>query len=216
MTQNQNETEPKAQDTSAEIEAQIEEAAEIQDEIDEEAHSPEQRIAHLEGEIERLKTEYLRALADAQNIKRLADKRIEDNSKYAVSNFAKELLPVADNLARALSAATAEARASNDVVNTLAIGVEMTARELQTALTKYHVTRIDALNQPFDPNLHQAMTEMENTAVPAGTVIQVYQDGYVINDRLLRPAMVVVSRGGPKREPKAEGAEAETGVDRKV
>lgn len=217
MTQNQNETEQKTQDTSPEVEAQIEEAAEIQEEIDEEAHSPEQRIAHLEAEVERLKTEYLRALADAQNIKRLADKRIEDNSKYALSNFAKELLPVADNLARALSAAPADARAASDIVNTLAIGVEMTAKELQTALGKYQVERIEALNQPFDPNLHQAMTEMENTAVPAGTVIQVYQDGYTISGRLLRPAMVVVSRGGPKREAKADGeAQADTGVDRNV
>lgn len=217
MTQNQNETEQNTQDTSPEVEAQIEEAAEIQDEIDEEAHSPEQRIAHLEAEVERLKTEYLRALADAQNIKRLADKRIEDNSKYAVSNFAKELLPVADNMARALSAATAEARAANEVVNTLAIGVEMTGKELQTALSKYQVERIDALNQPFDPNLHQAMTEMENTSVPAGTVIQVYQDGYTISGRLLRPAMVVVSRGGPKREAKADDkAEADAGVNRSV
>lgn len=219
MTQNHNDQNPQdlSSETSPEIEAQLEEAAEIQDEIDEEAHSPEQHIAHLEAENERLRSDYLRALADAQNIKRLADKRVEDNSKYAVANFAKEVIPVADNLARALTAATADARAASDVVNTLAIGVEMTEKELQTALSKYNIKRIDALNQPFDPNHHQAMTEIENASVPTGTVIQVFQDGYVLHDRLLRPAMVVVSRGGPKREPKPEGdAPAEDGVDRSV
>jgi molecular chaperone GrpE len=167
--------------------------------------SPEQRIADLEAEITRLKTDYLRALADAQNVKRMADKRVEDNSKYAVSNFAKELLPVADNLNRALLAAPAEAREKNEVLNTLAVGVEMTEKALQTALEKYGVRKVDSLNKPFDPHFHQAVQEVEKTDVPSGTVVQVYQDGYIIQDRLLRPAMTVVSRGGPKRDAAANG-----------
>ncbi|MFA7431275.1 MAG: nucleotide exchange factor GrpE [Rhodospirillaceae bacterium] len=212
MTQNHN-ADQNPQDVSPEIEAQIDEAAEIQDEIDEEAHSPEQRIAHLEAENERLRSDYLRALADAQNSKRMADKRVEDNNKYAVASFAKDVIPVADNLARALTAATAEARAASDVVNTLAVGVEMIEKELQSALGKYSIKRIDSLNQPFNPNLHQAMTEMENVSVPTGTVIQVYQEGYILHDRLLRPAMVVVSRGGPKRQ---DPPPADDGVNRSV
>lgn len=196
---------------SPDIEAQMEEAAEIQDEIDEEGHSAEQHIAHLEAEVERLKTEYLRALAEAQNVKRMADKKVEDNTKYALTSFAKEVLPVADNLKRALVAATPEAREGSEVLNTLAVGVEMTEKELQAALAKHGVARVDALNQPFDPNLHQAMTEMEDTSVPAGTVVQVFQDGYTIAGRLLRPAMVIISRGGPK----ADAAPAEP-VDRQV
>lgn len=176
--------------------------------------SPEEKIAALEAEVAQLKNEYLRALADTQNAKRLAQKQIEDNSKYATSNFAKELLPVADNLSRALMAAPAAARTSNAELNTFAVGVEMTEKELQTALGKYGVRRIDSLNQPFNPHHHQAMQEVERTDVPTGTVVQVYQDGYLIQDRLLRPAMVVVSRGGPQRE--AETPAATTGVDQTV
>lgn len=177
--------------------------------------SPEQRIADLEAEVRKLKEDYLRALADAQNAKRMADKRIEDNSKYAVSNFAKELLSVADNLGRALLAATPEAR-KDAQVNTLAVGIEMTEKELASALGKYGVRKVDSLNQPFDPNFHQAVQEVEKTDVPAGTVVQVFQDAYVIAERLLRPAMVVVSRGGPKREAVAAADDAAAGVNRSV
>jgi molecular chaperone GrpE len=160
---------------------------------------PAERIAALESEVRKLKEDYLRALADGQNAKRMADKRIEDNSKYAVSNFAKELLSVADNLGRALLAATPDAR-KVEHVNTLAVGIEMTEKELASALGKYGVRKVDSLMQPFDPNFHQAVQEVEKTDVPNGTVVQVFQDAYVIAERLLRPAMVVVSRGGPKRE----------------
>lgn len=158
-----------------------------------------ERVAALEAEIRDLKTNYLRALADVENTKRLADKRIEDNRLYAVSNFAKELLSVADNIGRALLAAPADVRAKNETVATLAIGIEMTEKELLNALGKYAVRKVDSLNRAFDPHLHQAVQEVDKNDVPAGTVVQVYQDGYLINDRLLRPAMVVVSRGGPKR-----------------
>ncbi|MBK1663248.1 nucleotide exchange factor GrpE [Rhodospirillum rubrum] len=162
----------------------------------------EERITALEDDNRRLKEEYLRALAEAQNAKRLADKRIEDNSRYAVSNFAKAVLGVADNLSRALLSVPAEARGGNEMVKNLAFGVELTAKELENALAQYQIRRVEALNEAFDPHFHQAVQEVENTAVPNATVISVLQEGYVIHDRLLRPAMVVVSRGGPKREPK--------------
>jgi molecular chaperone GrpE len=180
------------------------------------------RFAELEAEVEKLRRDYLGALAEAQNAKRMADKRIQDNTKYAVSNLAKAVLPVADNLERAAAAAPGEAREADHNLKNLAIGVEMTARELMNALAQYGVKRIEAMNQPFDPNLHQAMQEMDNPDVPAGTVVQVYQEGYVIHDRLLRPAMVVVSKGGPKRAAPAETPDgagsgaAGSGVDTSV
>ncbi|WP_404382113.1 nucleotide exchange factor GrpE [Caenispirillum salinarum] len=162
--------------------------------------APEERIAMLEGEVQRLKTEYMRALADAENSKRMAEKRIEDNSKYAVSNFAKEMLTVADNLDRALLAAPEDKRKNNELLKNLAVGIEMTQKTLTGALEKYGVQKVEARGAAFDPNLHQAVQEVENPDVPAGTCVEVYQDGYLIRDRLLRPAMVVVSRGGPKRD----------------
>ncbi len=165
--------------------------------------SAEQRVALLAAEVERLKGDYMRALADAENAKRMAERRIEDNAKYAVSNFAKEMLQVADNLDRALLAAPAERRAENELLKNLAVGIEMTQKTLAGGLQKYGVEKIEARGAPFDPNLHQAVQEVERTDMPTGTVVDVYQDGYLIRDRLLRPAMVTVSRGGPKRDPNA-------------
>jgi len=183
------------------------------------AVDPAARIAELEAETESLRNDYLRALAEAQNTKRLADKRIQDNTRYAVSNLAKALLTVADNMERAVAAAPEEARAADPHLKNLAVGVEMTAKELMSTLGQYGVAKVEAMNQPFDPNLHQAVQEFEDKTVPAGTVVQVYQAGYVIHDRLLRPAMVVVSRGGPKRTAVEEGGapnSAEPGVDTSV
>ncbi len=158
------------------------------------------RIGELEALIETLKSEKLLALAEAENAGKRADKRIADNAKYAVSNIAKALLQVADNLGRALLAAPPESRAANDTLKNLAHGVELTEKELGVVLENQGVRKLNVLNQPFDANFHNAIQEVENASVPAGTVVQVFQDGYMIHDRLLRPAMVVVSRGGPKRE----------------
>ncbi len=179
--------------------------------------SIEALIGTLRAENEALRQDVLRARADVENIKRLSDKRIQDNAKYALSNFIKELLPVADNLSRALSAAPPEARAESQAMNTIAVGIEMTEKELLSALQKHGVTRFRSEGETFDPHRHQAMQEVEKTDVPAGTVVQVYQDGFMIADRLLRPAMVVVSKGGPKREAPADGAApGDGGVDQTV
>ncbi|MEO5373063.1 MAG: nucleotide exchange factor GrpE [Alphaproteobacteria bacterium] len=158
------------------------------------------RIAALEAEVTTLRNDYLRALAEAQNAQTRADRRIESNTRYAVANFAKDLVTVADNLQRALQHVSADARARDEELNGLATGVEMTERALLGILERNGLKRVEALNKPFDPNLHQAMQEMENPSVPSGTVLQVFQEGYVLHDRLVRPAMVVVSRGGPKRQ----------------
>jgi len=174
------------------------------------------RIAELEALVEALKNEKLLALAEVENAGKRADKRIADNAKYAVANIAKALLQVADNLSRALLAAPAETRAANDTLKNLAMGVELTEKELHTILENQGVRRVTSLNQAFDPNLHNAIQEVENTGVPSGTVVQVFQDGYMMHDRLLRPAMVVVSRGGPKREAAPAQGNGGPGVDTKI
>lgn len=176
----------------------------------------QQRILALEAQIETLTKDKLLALAEAENAGKRADKRISDNAKYAVSNIAKALLQVADNLSRALLAAPPESRAANDTLKNLSMGVELTEKELHTILENQGVRRVTSLDQPFDPNLHNAIQEVENTAVPSGTVVQVFQEGYTIHDRLLRPAMVVVSRGGPKREAPAQAQPGTSGVDTKI
>ena len=162
------------------------------------------RIAELEAQAEELKREKLVALAEAENAAKRADRRVAENAKYAVANIAKALLQVADNLGRALLAAPADARAANEVLKNLATGVELTERELLAVLENQGVRKISALNQPFDAQYHNAIQEIENREVPAGTVVQVFQDGYMMHDRLLRPAMVVVSKGGPKRDAAAK------------
>ena len=166
-------------------------------------------IGALQGQLEEAKNDRLLALAEAENANRRADKRISDNAKYAVSNIAKALLQVADNLGRALLAAPAEVR-TNETVKNLAMGVELTEKELLNVLEQQGVRKINSLNQPFDANFHNAIQEVENTAVPSGTIVQVLQDGYVIHERLLRPAMVIVSRGGPKREASATNSGVNT------
>ena len=128
-----------------------------------------------------------------------------------MSNIAKALLQVADNLGRALLAAPAEVR-TNETVKNLAMGVELTEKELVNVLEQQGVRKINSLDQPFDANFHNAIQEVENTAVPSGTIVQVLQDGYVIHERLLRPAMVIVSRGGPKREASSTNA-ANSGIN---
>ena len=162
------------------------------------ADAADTRTAELEAQLEEAKKERLLALAEAENASRRADKRVADNAKYAVSNICRALLQVADNLGRALLAAPADQRERNEALKNLAMGVELTEKELLTVLDNNGVRKVIALDQPFDANFHNAVQEVENPSVPTGTVVQVFQDGYIIHDRLLRPAMVVVSRGGPK------------------
>jgi len=210
-----------AQDLKAEADAILRADAENSDEapfepevVSEAPPTPEDRIAELEAALELANKERLLAVAEAANAGKRADKRISDNAKFATSNICKAILQVADNLERALMAAPEELRAGNDVVKNLAVGVEMTGKELATVLESQGVTKFESLNQPFDANLHQAMQEVEHTDVPHGTVVQVMQEGYMMADRLLRPAMVIVSKGGPKREtPAQDDAPEETGVD---
>ncbi|AVM75914.1 nucleotide exchange factor GrpE [Magnetospirillum gryphiswaldense] len=163
--------------------------------------APEARIAELEAEVAKLKSEVLYARADTENVRRRLEQQAEDRGKFAVSNFAKDVLSVADNLRRALDAVPPTAREGNDIANTLTVGVELTEREMLAALERYGIRQIQALGQRFDPNLHQAMMEMEDASQPEGTVVMVMQQGYQLHERLLRPALVAVAKGGPKTPP---------------
>lgn len=169
-----------------------------------------ERIAQLETELEETKSKWLRAVAEEQNVRRRAEREKQDALKYGVTNFAREMVSVADNLRRALDSAPDDMK-DTDVIK----GVEMTERELQNAFNKAGIKRIDAAGQPFDHNLHQAMFEVNDPSQPSGLVAQVMQDGYVIHDRLLRPAMVGVTKGGPKYEeaPQENGEEIPSGAE---
>lgn len=155
------------------------------------------QVAKLEAQVADLKDQLLRAMAETENTRRRAQRDREDASKYAVSSFAKELVTVADNLRRALEAVPAEGREKDEMLKSLAVGVEATERQLFAAFDRAGIKKIDPSGEPFDPNFHQVMFEIENTGKAAGTVIQVLQPGYTIHGRLLREAMVGVAKGSP-------------------
>ena len=156
------------------------------------------RFARLEADLVKMKNDLLYARAETENVRRRLEQQAEDRGKYAVAQFAKDVLNVADNLRRALDAVPSSAREGNDLANTLVVGVEMTERDLLSTLERYGIRPVEAMGTRFDPNFHQAMMEMEDTTQPEGTVVMVMQQGYTIQDRLLRPALVGVSKGGPK------------------
>ena len=162
----------------------------------------------LQSEVAALKDQLLRALAEVENIRRRTEREKHDMSKYAITNFARQIVSVADNLMRAIDSVSEEARTANDEFNNLYVGIEMTGRELTTSFEQFGIKEIDATGKKFDHNLHQAMFEIDDPSQPAGLVVQEVQRGYTIHDRLLRPAMVGVSKGGPKLE--SNGVEKES------
>jgi molecular chaperone GrpE len=161
-----------------------------------EADTAEARIAALEAEVGELKDRALRALAEAENTRRRAERDRADAQKYAVSGFARDLLGAADNLRRALDSLPAS-EAKDDKTRSLLEGVAATERGLLAAFERNGLKRIDPKGEKFDHNFHQAIFEAESTGQPAGTIVEVLQPGYVLHDRLLRPAMVGVAKGGP-------------------
>jgi molecular chaperone GrpE len=155
--------------------------------------SPETRIAALEAELAEQQDRLLRALAETENVRRRAQREREDASKYAVSGFAKDLLSVADNLHRAL-ASLPETEVRDERTRSLLEGVAATERELLGVFERYGIKRVDPKGERFDHNFHQAIFEAERLGEPGGTVIEVLQPGYILHDRLLRPAMVGVAK----------------------
>ena len=159
----------------------------------------EKEVEGLRRENAELKDRLLRALAEMENLRRRTEREVAEARAYGIANFAREVLTVADNMRRALDTVSPELRASADAgTKSFLEGVELTERELLKVLEKHGVTRLDPQGQKFDPNLHQAMYEVPEPSVPAGTVVQVVQSGYRIGERVLRPALVAVAKGGPK------------------
>lgn len=169
------------------------------------------RVVELEAQLAETTEKWKRALAETENVRRIAARDREDASKYAVSKFARDLLSVADNLRRALESVDEDARESDANLDAVAGGVELTERELQATLARHGITPIEAAAQPFDPHVHEALFEVPDESVAHGTVVHVLEPGYMIHDRTLRPARVGVSKGGPK--PGARPTDAEAGRD---
>ena len=164
-------------------------------------------VEALNAENAALKDRVLRTLAEMENLRRRTDREVSDAKTYGVTSFARDMLTVVDNLARALEHLPAEARTSAEAsIRSMIEGVELTARDLEAVLGRHGVKKLDPKGQKFDPNLHQAIFEAPDETVPAGTVSQVVQSGWTIGDRVLRPAMVGVSKGGPKAAAKQEPA----------
>lgn len=150
-------------------------------------------LSRLKEENQKLKDSFLRAYAEAENTKKRCQQEIEKNSKFAISSFAKELLGVADNLQRALSAVDDETKTKCDA---FIKGVELTQNELTKVFGKFGIKKLESLNKVFDPNFERVVQEVEDKEKPAGTIIAELQSGYTLNDRILREAMVVVTKGG--------------------
>ncbi len=160
--------------------------------------APPRDVDSLEGELAETQDKLLRALAEVENVRRRAVRDRSDASRYAIANFAREMLSVADNLRRALDSVSAEARQAHESVNNLMVGVELTESTMLAACERVGIRPIEALDKPFDHNLHEAMFELEDPDRPAGTVVQVLERGFMLYERLLRPAKVGVSKGGPR------------------
>ena len=169
------------------------------------AQDPAARIAELEEEIASLKDQFLRAMAEAENVRKRSERQLAEAHKYGVANFARAVLTIADDLSRALAAVPEDQRQGDGLLQTLLGGVEAVERELVKALETHHIERIDPAGEPFDPNFHEAMFEVPNSEFPSGTVAQVIQPGYRLHDRLLRPARVGVAKGeGEAPAPKVD------------
>ena len=165
----------------------------MKDETPEAIDAAEAKVAALEEVLATAKQEVLYAQAETQNVRRRMEKEAQDARAYAATGFARDVLSVADNLTRALEAIPAEMRES-EAMKPLVIGLEATGRELESVFAKNGITRIASMGMPLDPNQHQAMVEIPSTDAAAGTIIAEMQAGYMIKDRLLRPALVGVAK----------------------
>lgn len=178
--------------TTEEIEKAVEQALNAMPKEPE----PAERVAQLEQELAQMRDQLMRQAAETENVRKRAERDIKESSKYAVTGFARDLVNVVENLNLALINIPGEARQTDERLDTLAKGVEMTQQELLRVLEKHGISRIQPQGEKFNHNLHEAVAQVEDPKAEPGTVIQVLQAGYIIQDRLLRPAMVVVAKSG--------------------
>lgn len=171
------------------------------------APAPSAAVAELEAQLRDSREQMLRARAEVENVLKRAERDKRDLAAYAIAGFARDLLAVSDNLRRALEALPEDARAAGHT-RAFVEGIEMTERELLAAFERHGIRKLEPKGEKFDHNLHQAMAEVDAADSPAGTVVDVYQPGYVLKERLLRPAMVTVARAAPSGKP-AESVDTE-------
>ena len=185
---------------AATAEVAADDAANVENEAVKEAAAGEpDALELLKAENTELRDRYLRLAAEMDNLRRRTEREVKDAKSYSVAGFARDMLAVSDNLRRALDAIPAEVKETADAgLTTLIEGVDMTERSMLSALERHGVRKLEPVGQKFDPNFHQAMFEVPNTEVPNNTVVQVVQAGFSIGERVLRPAMVGVAKGGPK------------------
>ena len=165
--------------------------------------SPEDLIEKLNEEITSLKDQRLRAIAELENFRKRAEKDQSDALKYGISNFAKEIITIRDNIERAQSSISDEAK-NNETIKSVIEGIDLIAQSVVSTFEKIGIKKIESLNEKFDHNLHQAMMEIENDELEPGTIVQELIPGYTLHDRLLRPAMVGVSKKPKKNEDNAD------------
>jgi len=207
MSDNQDPEAPESEEPAVDAAPEGQEAEEASEES-----ALSNRLLNLEAELSDTKDRLMRAVAETENVRRRSEREKADAHSYAVTKFARDLLNVADNLRRAMESAPEGSQDEGSPLKGFIAGVEMTERELLTAFEKHGITKLDPQGEKFDHNFHQAMSEVEMPDAENGTILQVYQPGYVLKDRLLRPAMVVVAKA-PK--PTADTAPSD-GVDKTV
>jgi molecular chaperone GrpE len=166
----------------------------------------------LEDQNAKLKEENLRLLADMDNLRKRTKREMDEYAKYAIAEFARDIVGVGDNIRRAIEAVQKDAVTPNSPLASLLEGVQVTERELLKVLERYQVTRFDPIREQFNPHLHDAMTKVEQPNVPANTVVQVIHAGYMIGERVLRPAAVIVAKGGSVEQPSSSSLPSEAAI----
>jgi molecular chaperone GrpE len=166
-------------------------------------------IAALQAEAADFKDKWMRAHAEIENLRKRMERDKEEIAKYAITKLARDIVGVGDNLQRAIGAIPVGAAEQDPALKSFLEGVTLTERDLLNALERHGIRRQQPMNEPFNPHLHQAVMEMPRSDVPEGTIVEVFQPGFTIEDRVLRPAMVAVAKGGPKL-PVAPGASGNT------
>lgn len=190
-----NDSDPKQPDPAAAVQPGGEEGARTVHDV----------IAALQAEAADFKDKWLRAHAEIENLRKRFEREKEETAKYAVTRLARDIVGVGDNFQRAIDAVPAGAADNDPALKSFLEGVTLTERELLNALERHGIKRMEAMNEPFNPHQHQAVMEMPRTDVAEGTVVSVFQPGFMIEDRVLRPAMVAVAKGGPKLPSTTDG-----------